>query len=287
MVEYALDNSQDSDLVSLTGHIDIGSIVHPRVHVLDFKTGILDADHDDQLKAYCLLMMRKFGLALAYGCVVRVREKIVDGVEYTRDELEAWWLKAQGDLVRDSQYTVGRHCQYCPRAYECPARASLLRTSVQAILADDWGQNIQDPARKQEAMATLFQQAKMVEKLCEQATDLIRVEVQINGPIPIGNGQEIHIRQEERKTIDPALGRPILLEVLTQAQLDKCTKISKGDVEKEISANAPRGKKKHAIAGAMERLKTAGAISVSYIEKLECGKQTTQLSEDELALTSN
>ena len=117
-----------------TGHLDLNSLVSREVRVLDLKTGRLDINPVEQLKAYSLGSMRKYDADTAYAAQLRPRDGVFEAWQWTRDELEAWWQRFVEHLGR-GEYRTGEHCTRCHRWLECPAATQLVQASAARLLS--------------------------------------------------------------------------------------------------------------------------------------------------------
>jgi hypothetical protein len=253
----------------LTGHIDVFSSVPGEVRVLDYKTGRLDLDHHEQLRGYSWLALQDMPEAdSAYGMVVNVRAGTYDAERFTREELDAWHAGLIERIGNTNVYIAGRHCGYCPRRHECPARMQLLK---QALVTLD----IADRGMSERELGQLFLAAKAMEQVIEDAIALVRAEViSRGGTMRISGGQQIEIVHQERKDIMFQQGWPALMqqpELVNQTLLDSM-KVPKTALDKAARAVASKGHGAAYIRMIMQKLQDAGAIRKKVVPIMQVRK---------------
>lgn len=199
----------DAGTVGLTGHPDVVSIIGKEARVLDWKTGRVEGDHTEQLRAYAYLICKTFDVDTVRAVVCDVRyQDIRKPVTFTRAELAEWYQQVARRL-REQGYATGSHCQYCPRAIECPAKQMLLRTIGNAVIqSDSIIANLDD-----EKLIRLHDAIGVLEKALTKAKDALRAEVAGRGgriTTPDGNGLEL--RQEAYRTLQPQQAMETLLD---------------------------------------------------------------------------
>ncbi len=264
----------------LTGHIDLLSDMGEEVAVLDWKTGRDDSNHEEQVRGYSWLALQRHSDALAvYAAVVRVREGTVDAYRWSRSELEQWVERIADELRKRDRFNPGAHCGFCRRALTCEAREAQLALQVEALTVEEFS-GPWTPARR----GALYDQAKAVAKIAEQAVDWLRAETVANGgTLHLGDGRQLQIVQQERRSLDVSRSLPILRNWLPQAEIEAAMTLSKTKVEAALSDSAPRGQKKHVIEEAMAALEAAEAVTVTYIERLEVKRATAAVPQLEKA----
>jgi len=80
--------------MTLTGHMDVSdyNAVHRMAVVLDYKTGFLDGDHEEQIKTYGLLALDLYPEAeKVFTIILNVRDYTRDQQVYTREALNEWY----------------------------------------------------------------------------------------------------------------------------------------------------------------------------------------------------
>lgn len=250
----------------LTGHADVLSTLPDEVRVLDFKTGRVDADPAEQVKGYCWLALQDNpGATGAYGASLRTRDQIIDGAHYTRDELASWWGKLSKRMHTErALYRPGRWCGQCSRGLTCPAKTLMLAQAAK-MLGAEWS-----AGRTPDERGELFDMAKLIVAQAEAAIELLRAETEANGGrLSIGDGRELRLTDQQRRTIEPEVGLPVLRTMLSEEEIYGAMKISKTACEDAVKAGAGRGAKAAAARELCERLEAAEAFNVQTITKLE------------------
>jgi hypothetical protein len=238
---------------------------------LDWKTGRVDSDYTHQLRGYALGALELLGeVDEIVLIVVWVRQGVWDVERLSGHHLRDWAAEFSR-RVRNGRgnFNPGSHCQYCPRALDCPARRAMVRSTVQTFAEHtvvNWTPETRTAMAP--AIGEMFGRVKLVEKACEEFRSALRADVDANGDLPIGGGRKIGLTQFNRRELDPALSRPVLSKYLTPEELDSITKISPSQAEQIAVSKAERGKgaaTKRELAAALE---AAGAVSVYPVTQL-------------------
>jgi hypothetical protein len=250
----------------LTGHIDVLSIVGDEVRIADFKTGWVDANHDEQLRGYCWLALQNYPDAkTAYAVVIRVRDQLVDTVRYLRHELDVWWGRRRELLSADpAYYSPGPHCRHCHRAHECPGRTAIVQESLLRVLGDD-SEIDTVPSR----ILDMMDRIALVQDECERFRDWVRVQVAAAGGTLSDGEREIILKQTQQKQLIPRFCLSVLRTAISGDALFDCVTVSKTKVEDALRATAPRGQKGTVVKEVFARLEQAGAIKNKVIERME------------------
>jgi hypothetical protein len=277
----------ESSGVKLTGHVDVMSVVvGGEVRIADWKSGRLDSDYEQQIRAYCWLALQEYPrYDTAYGVTIRVRDRVTDGWRWTRDELQAWWDALVDRLTReDRPYNPGLHCAYCPRGATCPAKTALVQQAAECLLVDNpMGTLPDDPAERAVIYGQVIDQITVLSRMCDQARAVIKSDVvAAGGRMPIGDGRVLVITSSNRTEIAATPQSLTLIETLVGDDLPQCVSVSKSELEKSVKATVARGQKQHVWNDAIERLTSLGVVSKSQIERLEVRRDvTTKLIESE------
>jgi PD-(D/E)XK nuclease superfamily len=279
--EYEVIHVQ-GEYVKLSGRCDLlstlagpdGSVYE--IHIGDWKTGHKDdvGAHTEQLKAYGYLAAQRYQTARRVRvCVLWVRSGNVDWAEYRVEDLIDWFTERRRELRRGPRYNPGKHCDYCPRALECPAfeadarRAvrvlSGLHPSIPAESIDELLPLPPDGPERGHALAKLLHDARLIARQAERALDLIAADLDARGgSLPTGDGYELRRQAVERQKVltDPGLDVLVDQGFLTTEQVLSCMTISKTALEKKIRDDAGHGHKRTAVEAMREALAAAGAL---------------------------
>jgi hypothetical protein len=263
-VEVALEAIDAEIGLTLTGHIDLMSWVPEalEVRILDYKSGWIDADARQQLRGYGLLAILKYPDAKQVRISkLQVREGRIDTEVLTRDEITNWWVWLADHTAERETYRAGEHCERCPRRLECNARLAEVKNTVKWITelanTSEHG-TIELIEMDADTMTTLLLAARAMAKTLDRVIGSIRSEVSMRGE---GGYGRMHLKEQNRETIDLGRAYPILVEAIGADTLIPLMKVSKKDVSQAIMANSPRGRKGPAVASVMEKLVEAGAIN--------------------------
>lgn len=261
---------------SLTGTVDLLSVVGEEVRILDWKSGRIEADATAQLRGYGLLALRKFPECVtAHVSLLNIRTANISRERYTRPQLEQWWLD-MGRHLDAGVYTPGLHCGHCPRGMDCPAKTRLVRQAT-SILLDTEMERLAltlpaDPAERGAIWDRMRMRVKLVKDCCELVEKLHKADVALHGGVLPSDDPawEWRLTAQERRTIEFGRGWPILQQAgLRPADLESCISVGKTKLEDLIRANAGRGQKGKAVKEIMDRLNEAGAIATTTIDRLE------------------
>lgn len=264
-----LDDAEPA--VALQGHVDVVDYSQGEIWVADWKSGYLDHDHEEQVRAYCWLAMQAVKLDTARACVIRLRDCAGDYYSYTRDELATWWQARCEQLRRQSLYVAGEHCRWCKRAYECPANRQRLIVGLHVLANDE--RLHRGEALSGEDLGKLYWHAKAVGDLVEHSLKAIKAQVAgCGGHVPIGNGQALELTEQKQVRILPTSGAMRLLEErIGPERTYACLTIGKTKVLDEVKVQAPpgRGQKTAAVTEIMASLEQVGAVTTNIVQKLE------------------
>jgi hypothetical protein len=250
----------EGDGFILTGHPDVAgesATTIGQVNVIDWKTGRLEADWLDQLKAYAwLALLRSPDAETVYAAVVKVRTGEIIPNVWSRAEL-AEWFDGIPEKLRDRAFHPGPHCTYCPRAHECPGRLAHLRDAVGVLV------NGYIPATPtDENLAAAVVNARMIARVCEQIIAYAKTEASRR---PVAG---LEVVEREVRRIDPVAAFPILSRELGPA-VSQVVTIGLEKLQKAAMALAPRGKKSEAAKRLLDMLDQAGAIYRDMQTRLE------------------
>lgn len=254
------------------------------IRLLDFKTGCKNTDYTAQLKGYAFLALQKYPHAdSAYACIIWIRSQEVEGWEWSRADLQQWYIDL-AERLKDDRYSPGSHCGYCGRSLTCPAHAAQLRRAVNAlVVSDDAGEDLVSPNLTGTEYAALIERCKLVESLCDDVRVAVKARVAAaGGRMPTGDGRELVITQQQRQSITFEAGWDVLAaEGLCTLEVREAVTIPKAVVERAAMARAPRGQKTEAAKAIMAKLAEAGAVETKVIERLEIVRANQAIEEQE------
>lgn len=278
--ERSLVYERDADVI-LTGTTDALSFAEDarQIRLCDWKSGRLDTDHDAQLKGYALLALELYSEAeTAWIGTFRLRDRVIDGNTFTREEIGAWWVEFKAHLQRGA-YTPGDHCGRCPRSHECPAKSGLMRQAVEAMgVADRFMASLPTvPAERATVLIPAVQQARMLKAAMESFIDLARADVEAHGGQLSDGANMLAITEENRKEVLPVRGWDVMREFLSQDEIVGCVSIANGLLESAVKKDAPRGQKGLKVKELYARLEAEGALEKRTIRKLEV-KQVKEIA---------
>lgn len=238
------------------------------IAILDWKLGMSEDHHINQLGAYALAAVDRYGRP-ADGYVTVVEVWLMKGtyaakrlslvyLEHLRSRFEAQHMRAR------EQFNPGDWCKYCPFKTMCGERRKYIRAAGEAIA----GIGCHVPTRK--ALARLWDKSKALERALAEYKKAVRAEVATEGPLELGDGRVIDLHEQEKIVFDDAAS--VIDMVRPYADLNKLVSISKSSLEKAIRAKAPRGKAASTVRQTLASLEEEGLISKSTTLRLEAKK---------------
>lgn len=259
--------------IELSGHIDVLSRYPRRAFILDWKSGYLDKNFYHQLAAYAACLILGEGYDEVVAMVGWLRDEEKETYTFTRPIVTAWMDRLRDQVQRRGRYTIGSHCQTCPRNHSCPAAIADSRRAVQVFSAKDMtseeiARTLQDLPEAERVQ--LFRRLRTVLKLGEEARGAFRLNVvQNGGQIDGGDGWVLRVKEEvSRRRLDTARVRPILEEHLNQDEIDSVTDVSLARFEDLVAKRAGKGKGAGAKRALLDQIKAADALFVSTALKM-------------------
>jgi len=263
--------------IRLTGHADLMSIRGTVARIGDFKTGRVDIDHAQQMRAYAALaLLENTELTEVTVTVIWIRDGEIENYTMRADELSSW---TRGLIERvaetDGAYHPGRHCTFCPRSHECEAATALVRRDVAAISSREI------VARAEAELSTmapadiieLHRKADMVKRYAYRVDDAIKAHVVAHGDV-IANGVRLTVDTIQKRELDPVTAWPVLEAAgFTDRDFANCMDLKISKVERTIAERVGRGSGAAAVRDIAAKLDEAGAVSVRESHMLKEKRQ--------------
>jgi hypothetical protein len=208
----------------LTGTPDFYSIIPDEgdttagwVNVGDWKSGFLDVDPVEQMFTYFALIRRNHPETNKFrfrGYVIHPR------LGRTDTDIDASWVTIQKFTNRiesevmdwDGAYHPGDHCNHCPLALTCEARSSYVHSIIRDVMGDEAATKAKRAVtqlavgdKREEAGAYLAQVLAVGKDLTarlESMRDIVRSNVELAGPLPIGEGRSYNLTPTKRVSVD-------------------------------------------------------------------------------------
>lgn len=241
---------------------------HDDIVIWDWKTGRIERDYDDQLMAYCMLAsdanLQASDRRRAWIITARLQDDILDTREVSDQDMLAFFHRLYGLRKDFNTYRPDADtCMYCPRRFECEARAEVTANAVRSIATqNDMGDL---PAKR---LAELYPKSKALKKALEDYDAALRAQVAVHGPMPLGDGTEVYLDEGEREFVCAETA----LRCFSGEVVIPSLSASKAKLLQAISDQAPRGMKKQAKDDAMEILRKAGGVTVTPTRTLRTRK---------------
>ena len=208
--------------------------------VLDLKTGMKELDHEPQIKDYATIAAAKtIGTESMIAIIFNPIQDVWESYEYSKEELRAHAEELQIKMEKSGyEYTKGRMCEYCPRWTSCPAITQELLPSLEGIQASE-GKEITT-----ETIRTWYPIVKTMERIVERFKEAQKILLNDEGPIDLGDGYELFLRQYSKDDIKGPIAFQYLLskEIPHDDILEK-VKLSKSAIEEFAKTKAiPRSR---------------------------------------------
>lgn len=266
---------------ALSGHLDVVALGSNWANFLDWKSGYKQPDYYAQLMGYATLLVATYpSVRTVKASIVWLRDWSQETVLITADDVLAWEDELYVRVVQwDGKYSAGEHCQFCPRFAACPARQALVRSALLEVEPSLAGQAA-DRAVVMPRIVELYRTGKLhlAKQILDRVEAIIRQDIQVNGPLSLGNGRELALVPEPRDMIEPLKAWPILSGYLSQEELAGCVKIGKTAMLDAIGDKAPKGRKAKAKEQVMAELTAAEAVKKETIYKLRERKEESDAS---------
>lgn len=257
---------------------------------LDWKSGYIDTGHHQQMAAYAYLLWNFMGRPTDIsitGVLVYIRHKYYRVLKYTTDSILQW----EHDLTRNvlgqpDKYSPSPHCRYCDMFTCCKARVSLVQGSINELIGPDpdnpdkpdWVAtgiealvNITEENKNSEEVGDLVHNMAFRIRLCKQSLkrgeDIIRETVERVGPIPIGCGFEIAMKEVEVRALKPTKALPILRARISESHIQQAMKLSLNKLLDTYADNRT-GKRSESREKLMNELFDADAVQITVQHRI-------------------
>ncbi len=250
--------------IHLTGHADLLSIRGTIARLGDWKTGRLDADHGQQMRAYAALaLLENTELTEVTVTVIWIRDGEIENYTMRADELSSWTRELIERVAEwDGTFRPGKHCQRCKRSHECEAATAMARRDV-AVIAD---RAMVARAEAELAMmapadiVALHRKAELVRHYAYRVSDAIKAHIEAHGDI-VADGVRLTVDRIEKRELDPVTAWPLLEAAgFTDGDFADCMTLGISKVEKRVAEKAGRGGGAAAVRDIAKKLDDAGAV---------------------------
>lgn len=264
---------RNGDAVHLTGHADLLSVRGTVARLGDWKTGRIDVDHAQQMRAYAALtLLENTELSEVTVTVIWIRDGEIENYTMRSDGLTSWTRELIERVAEwDGTFRPGRHCSRCHRSHECDAATALARRDV-AVIADR-----AIVARAEAELATmapaeivaLRQKAELVKRYAFRVEEAIKAHVLAHGDV-VADGVRLTVDRVEKRELDPVVAWPVLEAAgFKDGDFADCMTIGISKVEKRAAEKAGRGNGAAAVRELAKKLDDAGAVVVKETQYLK------------------
>jgi hypothetical protein len=252
------------------GTIDVICVEPDALAIADWKTGRSGDEHKYQRMAYADAAREIFGMpsrgfiptfeiytALGEIQCVNLTEEMLDGFREQCSE------QIKSALSDNPQYAPGAHCKFCPRQNECAALEDYNRTSVSSLIETG------STALTRDDVGRLYDRYKLLKDAIGKYENILDSLLE-DGPIDIGNGRVVQIKDEERETIEASSE---VLDVLDTFALDDASllfkSIPKSAIKRACKEMKPKGEASELERSIMKKLRESGLVTKKIIKKKE------------------
>jgi len=266
-----------------TGHPDVYSVDTRDIAVLDWKSGHnAEASVLPQMIGYAHLIFSQDKRRHSGTCHIRVvwlRERTIQRWDFNYRDIWEMMREMHRHIWEwdGKDYTVGPHCQYCPRFYACPARREIVRAAADELAGMDF--EAMTRAEMGPRVIDLYERVKMLERQTDNFRKWLRADIGANGPLT-GDGRQIFLSTTHGAAIDPQAAWPILSQHLSDEELAATVKIGKKKLLDAVAAKIARGKKRKARQSLMRVLEKAGALRGTTRQSLATRNVPKELTHD-------
>lgn len=256
--------ARNGQAVHLTGHADLLSVRGTVARLGDWKTGRLDADHGQQMRAYAALaLLENTELTEVTVTAIWIRDMEIENYSMRADELSSWTRELLERVAEwNGTFRPGKHCPRCHRSHECEAATAMARRDV-AVIAD------RAMVAKAEAdlatmepseIISLHRKAELVKHFAFRVADAIKAHVVATGDI-VSDGVRLTVDRVEKRELDPVVAWPVLEAAgFGDGDFADCMALAITKVEKRVAEKAGRGGGAAAVRDIATKLDDAGAV---------------------------
>lgn len=261
----------------LQGHADLtcaelnedDEAIFDALVVVDWKTGWFESDHHHQLMSYLFMLAQQIKAPEYKYVVARVRTQEIETRVFTSDDLLTWF-ETLCDTVQRDTYNPGRHCHFCPKRFDCPARQSMLTDTAMVLSQQD-----KMPGLNANMLGLLHDRAQELKVSLKLYDNLVTEVLKSEGKMDIGNGRQLVYTKQQRETVPVYAAYKILSEHFDHDEdSPECLAVfaddlalSKAQLEKAARKCAPHRQKQKAANDLMVKLRAAGLVKVTEIPR--------------------
>lgn len=273
MTEVRVEKSLTVKDLCIAGTMDLISISGDVARILDWKTGRLDSDYWQQVRAYgCMILLEFPQLRECTVTIVWLRKGEFENYTLTQADAAEWLRELESRVINwDGVYCPEtKYCSNCPRGHECEARNRLVRRDVAAIADLDMDSIDASIANMPaEQIIALTRKAKTVAKYGAAVVDAVKAAV-MRGQVIEANGVALTVETEGRRELDTKKTWGVLDQSFgfTDDDFGEVVKMRASAVESRVAKNAGKGNGAAAVRDLRSKLELAGAVEINEVFKL-------------------
>ena len=272
--------------------------------VLDWKTGRVEREHQDQLIAGAIAFCEanpKAPVDRVWLWQVDVRDPLIQPpamLTYEQLKEKALTLRENLDLADAMSqedagdlryYTTGVHCEMCRHAKVCPAINQLMRANLDLVAGAE-GADLIIAEKLEEAVRNddreMLQMAWVVKTLAGRLADALQsgfraVVLNAQGKtVKLPDGARLAITEEEQKVFDTTKTLQVMEDFfgMKPDELYPALKVRWSSLSKLVSDQAPSRGKAQAVKELEETLNKQQAVTYKAIQKLQYKRPTKAIS---------
>ena len=277
-VEEHLESEEFSGL-TVTGSPDVICAHEDTIVVVDFKSGWIERNYEDQLMGYLFLAAQHYPSYTGYKRIcVWLRTSEVDTVNVAPQELDDWAERLAERVQQTETYDPSPPaCEFCPRAHECTARRVMIEAAMKDMcaLVDGGGQ-------RPETLAEVYPFKKLIDGVLKMYDGMLKTVLK-EGPLPVGDGRMISLEDVQRDYLYlDRIAKPLMVEFgckdlpdLIETLGPDAVTVPKKTIQDIAGMAAFKGEKGQAKKEIIENLRHADAIVTRTSPRLTLKKETS------------
>ena len=260
-------------VVEFHGRADVYEEKEEEAAIIDWKTGYKtdeDAHMPQMISMAVMAFARNRHISKVTAVLVWLRDWQFSAATFTREGVRDWlrnFLRRKA-FWDGKTYNPGSHCRYCPRSYECPARAQMMRTAITEFVGKDTEVTFDENGvlRPAADIFKLYEAAKTVNSEANKVLSLLKDAIDQTGPV-VYDGRKLEVAQSSPPIqVEFGPGEEYLRQQLGD-NLKDVLSVSTSKLKKVVMAEAPKGEKTAAWQSFLLDLKKVDAVKLGTPRK--------------------
>lgn len=249
--------------------------------IVDWKSGYVQSNYHNQLAGYAHGAVATFGMPTSRKVVivtVWLRQGEVDTAHLDAEDLEKWEARYEAQIACiGRQYSPSDDsCIGCKRQLNCQAREEFIRSAALSLAPYENDQL----AVPRETLGALYPKAKILERALDSYKTALRMTIQIDGPLIVGETKQLELREYTKILLDPRKSWPVMKAFgLLAHEINAVLRLSRDKLMKIVAGKAPPQAKGQAKDDCLAALKEADAVTEIRYTKLAPVKRTKEITD--------